>query len=49
MDFHCESCTAPLVIHCGSHSCGWLCCPNEDCAWQAVDVEHERHIEKIPA
>jgi hypothetical protein len=33
------SCGAPLVIHCGSHTCTWLRCPNDKCVWGAVDME----------
>ena len=40
-------CGDPLIIHCGSHTCTWLRCPNAGCVVLAVDVEHERHTEVV--
>lgn len=49
------ACGGPLIIHCGSHTCGWYRCPNRRCAWGAVDpqrgvrVHRDGHVEPVPA
>jgi hypothetical protein len=54
MTTHC-TCLAALVIHCGSHTCQWLRCPNPACEWTTWDIERalrahrDGHTEKAPA
>lgn len=39
-------CGVALVIHCGSHTCAWIRCPNPTCGWATWDIGRGVRVHK---